>query len=59
MESQMKKNQVMSHKGEKEIGTVREGNKKSWITPRLVKIDASTRTEAGSGDTSDGLEGWS
>ena len=59
MEGQMEKNQVMSHKGKKEIGAVRDGNKKSWITPRLVKIDASRSTEFGPEPVSDGEAGSS
>ena len=57
MERQMKTNQMMSHKGKKEIGAVRDGNKKSWITPRLVKINASRSTEFGPDPEFDGEAG--
>ena len=47
MEKQMEKNPLMGPNEEKENEILRLGNKKSWMTPRLVKIDASRSTEAG------------
>ena len=59
MERQMGKNQMISHDGKKEIEIVREGNKKSWITPHLTEINVSTSTEFGLAEFEDAEAGFS
>ena len=53
MERQMEKNRLMGPHEQKENEILRAGNKKSWMSPRLVKIDTSRSTEAGTGVTED------
>jgi hypothetical protein len=54
METQMGKNRLMGPNEEKENEILRAGNKKRWMAPRLVKIDASRSTKEGPAEGLDG-----